>query len=194
MNVLKQLWLVLLLAIGLGSSLAAVDRSLQPRIEANAEARLSTAVLEVVSDGTAFTAEKLADHEVYRVTNASGKLVGWAVPVETMGFAAEIRMIIGISPNGQSLLGMVVLESLETPGLGDNIRLPSFRDQFRGKPTEATIQVVKQGQKAPDSIDAITGATISSRAVTNGINRTMHDVREALAAAYASGAEDTSHE
>ncbi len=194
MNVLKQLWLVLVLAIGLGSALAAVDSSLQDRIQANAEARVSKAVLEVVSDGTGFTEEKLADHDVYRVTDSSGKLAGWAVPFETMGFADKIKMILGITPDGQKIMGMVVLESRETPGLGDHIKSASFRDQYNGMPTSATIKVVKPGQTAPDSIDAITGATISSRAVTNGINQIMHDVREALAAAYASGPEEGSHE
>ena len=195
-NVLNQLWLVLVLAVALGSGLAAVDRSLQPRIKKNAEARLSEAVLEVVPGGTAFTQlkEKVAGHVVYRVTGEGSKLLGWAVPAETMGFGDKIQMIIGISPDGQKLLGMVVLESRETPGLGDHITDARFRDQFNGKPTDATIEVVKPGQTAPVSIDAITGATISSRAVTNGINRTMHEVRDALAAADASGAEGTSHE
>lgn len=192
-SVLKQLWLVLVLAVGLGSALAAVDRSLQPRIAANAEARLREAVLEVVPAGTQFTKQRRADHDVYRVDDASGQLVGWAVPAETMGFGDVIRMIVGITPDGQSIMGLVILDSRETPGLGDYIQAASFRDQFDGLPTSATIQVVKPGQTAQVSIDAITGATISSRAVTNGVNQTMHAVREALAAA-AAGGEDPSHE
>jgi len=194
-NVLNQLWLVLVLAVGLGSSLAAIDRSLQPRIEANKAARLEKAILNVVPAGSEYAEmkEKVAGHQVYRVTDASGKLAGCAVPASTMGFGDMIDMMIGMTPDGQSIMGLAIIESRETPGLGDHIRDASFRDQYKGLPTSATIEVVKPGQTAQDSIDAITGATISSRAVTNGVNRTMHEVRETLSAA-ATGGEGPSHE
>jgi electron transport complex protein RnfG len=186
-SVLKQLWLVLVLAVGLGSALAAVDRSLQPRIQENKDARLGAAILEVVPAGAKYTKEELAGQDVYRVTDEGGQFVGWAVPASTMGFGDVIEMMIGVTPDGQKILGLAVLESRETPGLGAHIRDAHFRDQFKGLSTAATIQVVKSGQTAPDSIDAITGATISSRAVTNGVNRTMHEVKEALVAAAAGG-------
>jgi electron transport complex protein RnfG len=79
-------------------------------------------------------------------------------------------MTIGIAPDG-TVAGLAIskLDQTETPGLGVKITLPAFRDQFRGKNADA-VRLKKDG----GTVDAITAATISSRAVANG-------VREALA-------------
>lgn len=179
-NYIKQSWLVLVLAVGLGSSLAAVDRSLQPRIAANAAARLRKAIIEVVPTGDKISEQQIESHTVFRVTDDDGNPAGWAVPAETMGFVDKIRLIVGVSADGQSITGLIVLDSRETPGLGENIRREEFRAQFAGLPTSATIEVVKPGQTAEHSIDALTGATISSRAVTKAANQAMQDVCEGL--------------
>jgi len=179
---LKQVWLVLLLALVLSGSLALVDASLQPRIDANQQDRLQQAVFEVVPEGKSSQLERVADQPVYRVLGSDGQtVVGWAIPTETVGFADKIRMIIGLSADARSITGLTILDSRETPGLGDKITT-DWRDQFVGQPTEATLEVVKPGRTAAHPIDAITGATISSKAVTQGVNQQLAKVREALAA------------
>ncbi len=169
-SLLEQSWLVLLLAGVLGASLAAVDRSLQPRIQRNAQERLEKAILEVVPKGTASKLIKLDDGRVvYKVTDG-GSVVGWAVPSETLGFQDKIKLLVGLSPDGSKITGIQVISSLETPGLGDKIKTETFRKQFIGKSAEEPVNVVKAGESASNSIDAITGATISSRAVTKAVN------------------------
>lgn len=194
MNFIRQSWLVLILAIGLGSSLAAVDRSLQPRIAANAAFRLRSAILEVVPSGDTIIEQRLDKYDVYQVTDSNGNLTGWALPAETLGFVDKIRMIVGVSADGQTLTGLVVLESRETPGLGENIRTEDFRTQFKGLPTSATLEVVKRGQSADYSVDALTGATISSRAVTKAVNLTLQELREKLVDLSSAASEESRDE
>jgi electron transport complex protein RnfG len=106
----------------------------------------------------------------------AGNLVGVAVEASGLGFADVVRVLYGYDPKEQAVIGFHVLESKETPGLGDKIeKEPHFlanfealdvslqedNDQLKNK-----VITVKQGQKEqPWQLDGITGATITSRAV-----------------------------
>ena len=176
---------MLLLALALGSALAVADRALERRIAHNSQARLERAVLEVVPAGVASRPATLDGRAVHRVLDGSGRLVGWAVPAETVGFQDRIRLLVGISPDGKTILGLAVLQSTETPGLGERIREADFRDQFIGKSTGEPLEAVKPGQTAGQPIDAISGATISSNAVVRAVNEQLAWIRAALPRAAA---------
>ncbi len=104
---------------------------------------------------------------VYRGLDDSGAPIGWAVPAEGSGFQDAINLIYGFDPKNKSIIGMEILDSRETPGLGDKIGYDEhFRANFKQLSVEPSIELVKKGEKtAPNQVDAITGATISSRAV-----------------------------
>lgn len=104
---------------------------------------------------------------VYRGVDANGKAVGFAIPAEGAGFQDAITLIYGYDPSNKTVIGMEVLESRETPGLGDKIAFdPAFKKNFEALEVEPEIVLVKKGEKTkPNQVDAITGATISSRAV-----------------------------
>ena len=75
--------------------------------------------------------------------------------------------MVGLNPDG-SIYDSSVLDHAETPGLGTKMDLPKFKDQYKGKdPAANNIKVTKDGGE----IDAITAATISSRAFTDAIQR-----------------------
>jgi electron transport complex protein RnfG len=110
--------------------------------------------------------------------DADGRLLGVAVEGRGMGYQDVIRILYGYSPQQQAIVGMQVLASKETPGLGDKIEKdPSFLANFRaldvrlaadGASLENTIEAVKNGTKtSPWQIDGITGATISSKAIAS---------------------------
>jgi electron transport complex protein RnfG len=181
LSFLRQSWLVLVLAGGLSAGLAGVDFTLRDRIEAHARQRLEQAVLEVVPGGESSAAVTIAGVAMYRVTDNSGAVCGWATPAESRGFQDRIRLMIGLSHDGGHVTGLTVLESNETPGLGDRIQQPQFLDQFVGRSTEYPFVRVKPGESAPASVDAITGATISSQAVMNAINSQLVSIRKELA-------------
>ncbi len=114
---------------------------------------------------------------VYAGYDSSGRLVGIALEAQGQGFQDTIRLLYGYSPDRQSVIGIQVLESKETPGLGDKIEKdPDFLANFKALdvalgPDGAlihTIEPVKKGKKeSPWQIDSISGATISSKAVAN---------------------------
>lgn len=178
---LQQTWLVLLLAVVLGLTLAVAERSLEGKIERNAEMRLQKAILGVIPQGARSEPELLAGRAAYRVSDADGRLIGWAVPAETMGFQDRIQLLIGFSADGQTIQGLSILEAKETPGLGDKIRDDEFCRQFARQPSGTRFHVVKPGQSAGHPIHAISGATISTKAVTDAVNEEILWVREAIA-------------
>lgn len=96
---------------------------------------------------------------------------GYAIQVMPSGFAGEMDMMVGIGKDGK-VLNVSIISHTETAGLGavaaaDTSAGESFRGQFAG--AEGTLAVTKDG----GTIDAITGATITSRAVTVGINAAL---------------------
>ena len=105
-----------------------------------------------------------------------GLLAGVAIEAQGMGYQDVIRILYGYAPQSQAIVGMQVLASKETPGLGDKIEkdlafLANFRalDVSLGNDEQTLLQpieAVKSGSKTlPSQIDGITGATISSKAI-----------------------------
>lgn len=113
---------------------------------------------------------------LYAGYDAAGALLGLAIPAAGQGYADVIKVLYGYHPAAEAIVGFQVLETKETPGLGDKIEKdPSFLANFSAlevKMAEAgdtlaySIRTVKNGAKMrPWEIDGITGATISSRAI-----------------------------
>jgi electron transport complex protein RnfG len=97
-----------------------------------------------------------------------GKLVGTAIRTYTnKGYSGLIWLMVGLKPDG-SIHNISVLEHLETPGLGTKMAEPSFKNQFLEKdPGKWNMKVKKDGGE----VDAITAATISSRAFNEAVQR-----------------------
>ena len=97
------------------------------------------------------------------------KLVGWAIKTTPSGYGGDVTILTGISVDGK-VEGISILSQSETAGLGAKSTDPSFYGQYAGKNADEEITVVK-GQTATDNqIEAITGAPITSNAVTLGVN------------------------
>ncbi|EDS77400.1 RnfABCDGE type electron transport complex subunit G [Clostridium massiliodielmoense] len=99
----------------------------------------------------------------------SGKVAGYAIKVGTKGYGGKIEMMVGIS-NGGKVEGIKILSHNETPGLGAKAPEPDFSDQYKGKEIKTPLEVVKGKASKENDIAAITGATITSKAVTKGVN------------------------
>jgi len=103
--------------------------------------------------------------------SASGAPVGWAIPGKGPGFQDTISLLYGYDPDRQRIVGMEILESKETPGLGDKIyKDMKFVGAFQDLAVEPAIAVTKKGATQSYEVDAISGATISSKAVVRIIN------------------------
>ena len=110
---------------------------------------------------------------IYGGYDSDGKFVGYAIPAEGPGFQDTIKILYGYKADTSKVVGMEVLDSRETPGLGDKIyKDAAFVANFSDLTVLPEIVAVKKGKKsAPNEIDAITGATISSKAIVKIINQ-----------------------
>lgn len=121
-----------------------------------------------------YNAEQLGAEvgEVYRALSQDGSLLGYVLKVTTKeGYGGSIELMVGITMEG-SISGISILSISETPGLGmqaGDVLVP----QFAGKTAEAFVYT-KTGAAAENEIDAISGATITTRAVTNAVNAGLH--------------------
>jgi electron transport complex protein RnfG len=105
----------------------------------------------------------------------NGEIVGYAVNTYTKkGFSGNISLMAGFKPDG-TILDITVLEHKETPGLGTKMTEPEFKDQFADKnPGEFVLKVKKDG----GPVDAITAATISSRAFCDAVQRAYNTLQK----------------
>ncbi len=118
------------------------------------------------------TDEETDNEALYAGYDKDGKFVGYAIQTSGPGFQDIIRLLYGYRPDIQRVVGQEILESRETPGLGDKIyKDQSFVDNFKNLAIKPEIVVVKKGTRSADNeVDAITGVTISSKAVVRIIN------------------------
>ncbi|MEN8131719.1 MAG: FMN-binding protein [Pseudomonadota bacterium] len=189
----SALRLVLTLTIaGLISGLAIVSifEVTLPTITANKARELREAVFKVLpgvsnmqklvfkKDALQPSTEKIDDAPfVYGGYDDEGKFIGYALPGQAPGFADTIKILYGYRPAQGIIVGMEVLESRETPGLGDKIyKDADFVANFTELAVQPKIVTVKKGAKsAPNEVEAITGATISSKVIVKIMNNTHQE-------------------
>ena len=107
--------------------------------------------------------------EIMRAEDESGETLGYAFTVVTSeGYGGDIQFTMGIQNDG-TLNGISILSISETAGLGMKAKNPDFQDQFKDKKVEK-FEYTKTGTTSDDQIDAISGATITTNAMTNGVN------------------------
>jgi electron transport complex protein RnfG len=114
---------------------------------------------------------------VYVGYDTSGEIRGVAISRGESGFQDVVMIIFGFDPSSGKLTGMKVLDSKETPGLGDKIfKDQAFVDQFFAGPETPLVGVkIGAGKGKPNEIDTITGATISSKVVIDIINHGLEE-------------------
>ena len=179
----KSVQMVLVLSIvGIvsGGALVGIYRYAQPRIEENKKREIRQAIFEVVPEAKSYETITKDNQLIYKGLDSSGNLVGYAFIGEGAGYQGKIEIMIGMDSILDKTTGIQILESIETPGLGAKITLEPFRDQFRKLLVLPFIELIKKETKEPNQIQAITGATISSQAVVDILNKTIEEVREKL--------------
>jgi electron transport complex protein RnfG len=110
-------------------------------------------------------------------------LVGYVYTTEGRGYGGEMQVLLAVDPEGK-VIKVTVLTQNETPGLGTKATQPAFLDQLKGRVLDPTLELKKLGGE----IDAVTGATISSRAVLAAARSALEqDARRAKAAGQGGG-------
>lgn len=163
---------ILLIITAVAAALLGVVQSVTaPAIAEQSAKTQAEAMKAVLPDADEFKAYEgfepegvvVAVNEAYK----GGELCGYVINVQPSGFGGIVDTMVGISNDG-IIQGMKVLSHSETPGLGAKSTDPSFSDQFKGK--KAPLTVIKSGTPGESDIQAITSSTITSKAVTSGVN------------------------
>jgi len=180
----KMLFVLGLAGLLSGLLIVTVYEFTLPRVEANRARALREAVFKVVPGSSALQRLEQRDGKlvavpqdsdgraIYGAYDDGGKFLGYAIPAQGVGFQDVIRLIFGFDPSKRHVVGMEILESKETPGLGDKIfKDAPFQENFRALEVSPEIVHVKHGTKsAAYEVDGITGATISGKAVVKILN------------------------
>jgi len=151
--------------------LGLVDSITGPRIEAAEKAKLEAAMAAVLPADSYTPVEYTgADATIESIQKAGD--AGYVVQVSPAGsFSGTLTIMVGVNSDN-TVSGVEIVKSAETAGLGANAKKDWFREQFIGK--TGVIQVTKDGGE----IDALTGATITSRCVSSGVTSAVAAVAE----------------
>jgi len=179
-NAIKMILVLVIIGLVSGGVLVCVYNYASPLIERNEEKALREAVYKVLPQASSFR-EIIKDGIVlYEGIDGGGNVIGYAFKAKGYGYQGEIELIAGIDAELKELKGMEVLESSETPGLGAGITEESFKKQFGRLYVLPEITFTKGKVSKENEIQAITGATISTKAVVEILNKEIVRIRAAF--------------
>ena len=148
--------------------LAGANKVTAPVIAENNKIKTEKAMQTVFADADSFEQvqiEKDGIVEAY-VAKSGNSVAGSCVVSEAYGYGGAVRVMTGVTSEGK-VTGIDILSHAETPGLGANATKPEFKEQYKDK--SAGIKIAKSGA-GENEINAMSGATITSTAVTNAVN------------------------
>ncbi len=189
---IRMLIVLLVVSLFSGGSLSFMYAHLKRKIEENLRRELEES-LRLLLPVQKYEVKEWKERRVYICYDSKGELAGFAIRGKGEGFQGKIDLLLAMDSHGERIIGIDILESQETPGLGAKIDEDWFKSQFRDK-TVFPLKLVKM-KKSPSpgtetttgatittaQIEAITGATISSRAVVNLVNSLVEDLKEFIA-------------
>ncbi|MBL7157977.1 MAG: RnfABCDGE type electron transport complex subunit G [Candidatus Omnitrophica bacterium] len=180
-NTIKMIIVLTVLGLLSGAALVFIYRYASPLIAQNQKDETEKAIYKIFPEGKNYDTRIIGEDSVYKVKDKNGKLLGYAFPASGNGYQGQIDMLVGIQPDLATLAGIEVLDSQETPGLGQEITTEKFENQFKGLKVSPSISYVKnQKPQNPNEIEAITGATVSSKAVVTILNERIAKIKKDL--------------
>jgi len=188
---IRQSWLLLISSFFFGLLIAIANAAWSPAIAQNKINKLNHLMGGLLPKAERFQLQtelevesakgKKVKSNLYQAFSDAGKCAGWVFNTSGPGFADKIELVVAVDENFQNFAGYAVLASNETPGFGDKIKLPYYRNQFAAAPADR-LKLVKTGdpEKIDNEIVAISGATVSSEAVVKIISNTITQIKEQM--------------
>jgi len=141
------------------------DIAIQKQVELN-----NLALKNLVTEADKYT--PIEGKTGWYTATKNGEVIAYVIPSESKGYAGAIKLLVAVGPDNK-VLRYTILESKETPGLGDKAAKAPFTEQFAGKISE-NLKVTKDAGNKND-VQAISGATITSRAVTLAVKNAVDE-------------------
>ena len=165
-------FILALICVIAGGLLSGVNSLTRAKIIASALAESQTALKEVMPSAVKFTEVNSTGEKkevlYYKAFNSQDKLIGFVFKASGKGYSSVIDTLVGIFPDGK-ISAIKVISLNETPGLGMRVAESKFGDQFKN-----------QDSLDLSGVEAITGATISSRAVMSAVMKKAQEIRELI--------------
>ncbi len=159
-ELIKPTVVLLLICIIIPLALAVTNMVTVDRI-AKLEEEKSVETMEKLISADSFNGKESKTHGFsYNEAVKDGKIIAYIFKTSAKGYGGDVSVMTAISPEGKILDIAILDASNETPGLGQNVTKKEFYSQFKNKTGSVSI----------DEIDTVTGATFSSKAVTNAVN------------------------
>lgn len=156
-----------------GIIIAAVYFITAPVADKNSDMLKQQSMKNLVRDASNFTQVK--NKTEWYEAKKDNSTIGYIVQTESNGYGGPIKMLVAVDKECK-VIDYTILSNNETPGLGSKTLDPKFKGQFKGKKLENLVVVKDPSNK--EDIQAITGATISSRAVTSGVKQVEKEVKQ----------------
>lgn len=170
--------LFLICAVSAGI-LAAVNSVTAPKIAEASVAAAEKSKAEVLPGAVSFEELTLEDGSVCWAGKAEdGSILGYVFNTSASSYGGKVQLMTGIGADG-AVTGISILAINDTPGLGMNAKKPDWQQQFTG--TNGELTVVKGGGAGENEINAMTSATITSKAVTACVNAAREGFNEITA-------------
>ena len=150
-----------------GTNLLTKDKIADLEVQAAKEAKTA-----VFADATAFSEEKTVDVKgesfvYYEAQDEKGNVIGYVFSVTTKSYGGDLSAMVGISAETDKITGVEITAINDTPGLGMKVNSEDFLSQYIDR---TGTMGVNKNEKTDTEIQAVSGATISSRAVTDAVN------------------------
>ncbi len=153
--------------------LACVNKITAPKIENAAKKASEDAMRIIISDADKF--ETIDEEKRISAAKKDGEIIGYCVTVNVSGFGGPLEMMVGIGTDN-IVKGIDILSHSETAGLGAKADTADFKERFKGK--KPSVNIVKTPTSDEGKVQAITGATITSDAVSEGIKMAYNIIQE----------------
>jgi len=160
-------------------TLDTVYSSAKDKIKDNQKKAIYQAIEKIAKGYKEVVPIKVRSIDVYKLIDEKERIMGYAFLVEGQGYQDKIKILGVINKSGTTLKGIEIIDSKETPGLGARIGEEFFTSQFKNLKVFPSIQLIQKEKVKNNQVKAITGATVSSTAVVNILNKGIKELREA---------------
>ena len=161
-----------LICLFVTAALALTNSFTAEKIAENEEQKKVESMQTVLPDAADFEEIPVEGGELYAGKDSSGNIVGYAISTASSGYGGQVKVMTGVDQSGVIIGVDVFYNDDETPGLGKNTSNESFTSQYQGLSLNEDIVVSKDDALGnAQTVDAVTSATISSRAVTAAVNK-----------------------
>ncbi len=171
-DILVPTAVLLIICVAVSAALAGTNLLTEDKIAEAAAKKAEESRMLVLGEADTFEAEDAGQAGEYYVGLKDGETVGYVFESSAKGYGGDVAVMTGISADGD-ITGVVILSHGETPGLGANAEKEEFREQYKQTVPNSGIELVKYQTPGEGQIEAMTGATITSTAVTNAVNQAI---------------------